>query len=60
MASDKAPAGPKSRPDGSRSPYQDNALENKPHSYPKGQGDFKGRGGYPDSKHNTTNGGYKR
>ena len=56
----KAPVGGNCGSDGSRSPYQDSPLENKVHSYPKGKGDFKGRGGYPESKHNTTRGGYKR
>jgi hypothetical protein len=56
----KAPSGGSCPPDGSRSPYRDSPLENKTHKYPKGQGDFKGRGGYPPSGHNTTRGGYKK
>lgn len=55
-----APSGGNRGPDGSRSPYENSPEECKVHSYPKGKGDFKGRGGYPPSAHNTTRGGYKK
>lgn len=53
----KAPPGGNCGPDGSRSPYQDSPMENRTSSYPKGRGDFKGRGGYPE-RPNPTVGGY--
>jgi hypothetical protein len=57
VANKKAPSEGATKPDGSRSPYENSPLQNKVHSYPKGDV-MPGRGGYPP-RGNPKSGGYK-